>query len=41
MCEEVDMLRLEMHNQIIFFIRNDVGSVQGQNDVEFYKKYKK
>lgn len=38
--KEVEMLREEMHHQVIILIRNEVGSIQGLEEIQVYMNFK-
>ena len=38
--EDVIEIKKALHNQIVIFIRNVVGSVQGLEDDQIYEKFK-
>ena len=40
MHKEVEMLRQEMYDQTIIYIRNEIGSVQGLSEIQIYMNFK-
>ena len=39
-CKEVEMLRKEMHDYIVIFIRDEVGNIQGLDDIQVYLNFR-
>ena len=39
-CKEVEILRKEMHNQLVILIRDEVGYIQGLDEIQFFFNFR-
>ena len=38
-CEDIDMLKKELHDQIVIHIRHEVGDIQDLDDIQVFYKF--